>query len=272
MSMTENAANIALANQSLGLLGSEAIVLNGTSVNHEHCTLFFDDSRDEMLVNHPWNWANKVAYAIQTTDPITGDYDNAFTIPTDCLRVLTIENDPLAKYKRRVSTIVTDEGNVPSDWVTATDYLVGQYVTNDDVSYICIVAHTSGDTDDEPGTGATEATYWTSQTTNLKILEVEYIYQVTDVLTYPSYMRMCLVMNLAIRLSSPILQAAASNMLLNFQTSLFGGPKTWGYLNIAKAIDAQEAGGETIKTNKFLSSRRYYVYVVSFLLRTNRTR
>ena len=50
MSMTENAANILLCNESLGLLGADVIELNGTTQNHKYCTIFFDDARDEILV------------------------------------------------------------------------------------------------------------------------------------------------------------------------------------------------------------------------------
>jgi len=252
--MTDNAANVALANESLGLLGAETISVGGTSVNHGHCTTFFDASRDEILVNHIWNWARKRAYAIQTTDRLFGP-DNAFTVPSDCLRVLTIEEDPLAVWNREGSVIITDEGNAAPDYDDdEIDYLAGQYISSDfsddDLTYLVDTAFTSSDEESDLDS------YCTSQGADLKILAVEYIYQVTDVSTYPEFMRQCLVLNLAIRLSSPIIQSLTSQVFLNLQTSLFGGPKTWGYLNIAKAIDAQEAGGETIKTNKFLSSRR----------------
>lgn len=45
-------------------------------------------------------------------------------------------------------------------WTTATAYALDDAVENDGSSYVCISAHTSGDTDDEPGVGATQATYW----------------------------------------------------------------------------------------------------------------
>ncbi len=47
-------------------------------------------------------------------------------------------------------------------WATVTVYAVGSLVTNNNIGYRCIAAHTSGDTADEPGVGATEATYWES--------------------------------------------------------------------------------------------------------------
>ena len=46
------------------------------------------------------------------------------------------------------------------EWTTATGYVVNDCVENDGSGYVCISAHTSGDTDDEPDTGATWETYW----------------------------------------------------------------------------------------------------------------
>jgi hypothetical protein len=51
-----------------------------------------------------------------------------------------------------------------SAWVTATVYTTDQYVSNNSVWYKCLLAHTSGALDDEPGTGVVEATYWTTKT------------------------------------------------------------------------------------------------------------
>lgn len=243
-----------MCNQSLGLLGAAEIVLDGTSVNHGYCETFFEKSRDEILVCHPWNWARKRAYAIQTTDPLFGP-DNAFTIPSDCLRALTIEEDPLAKWNREGSLIITNEGNAAQDYSDdSVDYLAREYLSSDDsgsdLTYLINTAFTSSSETSDL------ATYCTSQGDDYEILKVEYIYQVTDVSSYPAYMDQCLVMNLAIKLCSPIIQGAATNVMTNLQSSLFGGPKVYGYLAMARSTDAQEAGGEIITTNKFLDSRR----------------
>ena len=45
-------------------------------------------------------------------------------------------------------------------WVTSTAYVLNDIVSNNSSSYICILAHTSGATDDEPGVGAVTTTYW----------------------------------------------------------------------------------------------------------------
>lgn len=254
MSMTDSAQNIAMANQALGLLGAEAITLAATTEeNYVHCVTFFDDARDEILTAHKWNFAKKRAYCIQTTDPLFG-YDNAFTPPSDYLKILQIEQDPLAEFEVENALIVTDEGTDAPDWVTETAYIIGEYVSNDSVTYVCIKAHTSGDTDDEPGTGATTATYWTSQVGDYSILEVEYIYQHTTFSTWPVYAKQCLVINLARMLAPAIKQNEKKS--LNLQAMLYGSKKVTGYLDIARSLDAQEGGAIALKTNKWLASRK----------------
>lgn len=71
-------------------------------------------------------------------------------------------------------TDITSYPNYDGAWTTATAYEDdvngdgggsgnsddGSIVLNDGAYYRCILAHTSGDTDDEPGTGATWETYW----------------------------------------------------------------------------------------------------------------
>jgi len=252
--MTDSAQNIALANESLGLLGAEAITVGATTEqNYVYCVTFFDDARDEILTAHRWNFAKKRAFAIQTTDPLFG-YDNAFTPPSDYLKILQIEEDQLAEFEVENALILTDEGTAPSDWADETAYLAGKYISNDDVTYLCIVAHTSGDADDEPGVGADTATYWTSQVGDYSTLKVEYIYQHTTFSTWPVYAKQCLVLNLARMLCSPIKQS--EDVSLNLQAMLYGSRKVTGYLDIARSLDAQEGGAIAIKTNKWLNARR----------------
>ncbi len=252
MSMSETAENIALANQSLGLLGAAEIELNGTTQNHIYCTTFFDDCRDEILASHPWNYARKRAFAIQTTNPLFG-YDNAFTVPSDCLRALTIEGDPAAKFEREGGLILTNEGTAAPDYDDdSVDYLAGQYISSDDsgsdLTYLVNTAFTSSSETTDL------AAYCTSAGGDYEILEVEYIYQVTSVSSYPPFLKWCVVLNLVIKLCAPIKQK--ENSALNFHAMLYGGPKVNGYMGQARSQDAMEGGGQTIKTSKWLAARK----------------
>ena len=162
MSMTDNAANIAVCNQSLGLLGaSEITVGSGTEQNHIYCTTFFDDARDEILAAHRWNFAKKRGFALETTKPLFG-YDNAFTYPTDAIKVWGIDEAPDAIWEPEGALILTDHGDRPKGWATAEIYIVndyvkvtpdawatgvavidGQYLTSGDLIYEVLVNHTT---------------------------------------------------------------------------------------------------------------------------------
>ena len=248
MGMSETASNISLCNQSLGLLGATAIVLNGSTQNHVYCTTFFDDSRDEILAAHKWNYAKKRAFALQTTDPLFG-YDNAFTKPADCLKVWIVEQDPLAKFEVEGGLILTDEGSNPPDYDDdGVVYLAGQYLSYSDVTYLVDTAFTSSDWTTDL------AAYMTTQSGDYQILEIEYVYQATSVDSWPIYMRQCAVYNLALKLAPAIKQDEKA--ALNIQAMLYGSKKVIGYLDFARSIDAQEQGGVVIKTSTWLDARK----------------
>ena len=250
--MDDTAANIALSNQSLGLLGAASITLAATTEqNYIYCSAFLDDARDEIVSAHKWNFAKKRAYAVQTTDPLFG-YDNAFTKPTDCLKLWMIEEAQDAVFEVEGSLILTDEGTVPTAYDDdSVAYLAGEYISSDftdtDLTYSVDTAFTSSDEETDLDS------YCTALALNYEVLKVEYVYQVTDVSTLPIFIRQCVVYNLAIKLSAPIKQNETAAM--NLQAMLYGGPKITGYLDLARSHDAQEAGGTQFVTNTFLDAR-----------------
>ena len=252
MSMTDNAANIAVCNQSLGLLGATEITVGGTTdQNHIYCTTFFDDARDEMLVAHRWNYAKKRAYALETTTPIFG-WNNAFTSPTDAIKVWAIEEAPDAEWEIEGGLILTNEGSAAQAWEVDKEFIAGQYLKSDtsgsDLTYLV----------DTTFTGTVEATdlstNCTVQSGDLDVLAIEYVYQRTDVDAWPISARQALIINLARMLAPAIKQNEDASLKL--QSMLYGGPKTTGYLSIARTIDAQEGGIMSVTTRTLLTSRR----------------
>lgn len=252
MSMADNAANIAVCNQSLGLLGAKAITVGATTtVNYKYCATFFDDARDEMLAAHRWNFAKKRGYALETTQPIFGP-DNAFIYPTDCIKIWAIEDAPDALWEVENNLIITDEGSAALSWELDKEFIAGQYITSDtsgsDLTYLV----------DTTFTGAVEATDLaanaTSQSADLDVLAIEYVYQRTDVDAWPVSVRQTLVLNLARMLVTAIKQK--TEVALRLQQMLYGSPKTTGYLSIARTIDAQEGGIMSVTTRTLLTSRR----------------
>ncbi len=253
MSMVDSSQNIAICNQSLGLLGATAITVGATTEqNYVYCALFFDDARDEILTAHRWNFAKKRAFAIQTTNPLFG-YDNAFTPPSDYLKILQIEEDPLAKFEVENALIVTDDGTAATAYdEDGVDYLAGEYILSDDsgsdLTYLVDTAFTSSSETTDL------STYCTSQGADLETLKVEYIYQHATFSAWPVYAQQCLVINLARMLSSPIKQN--EEVSLSLQAMLYGSSKVTGYLDVARSIDAKEGGAIAIKTTKWLNARR----------------
>lgn len=250
MGVVDTATNISICNEALGLIAAEPIVINTDSTNRTYCETFFARAYKEILASHFWNFATKRVFTVETDSPLFG-YNNAFTIPSDCIRIWTVDDDQSAHYRRIGAVIHTDRGDAPDAWVTATAYIAGQYVLNDDVTYVCILAHTAGDDDEEPGVGANSATYWTSQTDNLKVVPIEYVYDESDLSLWPDYVIQCVVYNLAIKLAPPIKQNEEA--AVNFQKMLLDN--RIGHLSLAKSSDAQESGGSRLVTNTWLRSR-----------------
>jgi len=98
--------------------------------------------------------------------PTAGTLTNADGLPIDGGTTGTL---PIARGGTAAVTAAAARVSlgVPpvSSWATATSYVTttdspNRMVYNDGILYKCVVAHTSGDTDDEPGTGATWQTYW----------------------------------------------------------------------------------------------------------------
>lgn len=230
------------------MLGAKPIVIDTDSTNRTLCERFFEDSRDEVLVYHPWNYATKVGNAIETTVPLFG-YNHAFIMPSDCLRVMKINDEADAKWRRQGNLILTNDGNTPATYSDdSVAYLAGEYITVDDVTYLVDTAFTSSDETTDL------AAYCTTQSGDYEYLSLEYIYQETDLSSYPPFLKKCIIFNLAIYLAPPIKQSEKT--ALDFQAMLYGSKKAVGFIQTACSLDAQEAGGTLITTNTFLDARR----------------
>jgi hypothetical protein len=234
------------------LLGASEISTGDTTdQNHIYCTTYFDDARDEILAAHRWNFAKKPAYALETTSPIF-KWENAFIKPADCIKVWEIDEAQDALWEMENDLIVTNQGSAAQAWEVDKEFIAGQYIKSDtsgsDLTYLV----------DTTFTGAVEATdlstNCTSQAADLDVLAIEYVYRRTDVESWPISARQCLVINLARMLGAPVKQNEKA--ALNLQSMLYGGPKTTGYLSIARTIDAQEGGIMAVTTRTLLTSRR----------------
>jgi hypothetical protein len=113
------ASTVDMCNSALNLLGASTISsLTEDTKNARLCNQRFAPIRDRVFRSHNWNCLIKrVQLAQDSTAPVV-EYSYAYTLPTDCLRVLKIHNgstDSIKSaldYKIEGRKVVTDETTI----------------------------------------------------------------------------------------------------------------------------------------------------------------
>ena len=109
------ASVVNMCNSALNLLGASTITaLTDDTKNARLCNQRYEPVRNRVFRSHAWNCLHKrVQLAQNSTAPVI-EYDHAYALPSDCLRVLKIHNgttDSIADaldYKLEGRNIVTD--------------------------------------------------------------------------------------------------------------------------------------------------------------------
>ena len=109
------ASVVNMCNSALNLLGASTIsALTDDTKNARLCNQRYEPVRNRVFRSHAWNCLHKrVQLAQNSTAPVV-EYDYAYLLPSDCLRVLKIHNgttDSIATsldYKLEGRNIVTD--------------------------------------------------------------------------------------------------------------------------------------------------------------------
>jgi len=106
MASETSICNLALT----GLGDSQILTIDEDSAGAIACKAIFNDMRDEVLREHPWNFAIKrVALALLAEAPVF-EFDNFFQLPGDVLRVLNVgELQENLEWKREGDKIATNE-------------------------------------------------------------------------------------------------------------------------------------------------------------------
>ena len=100
-----------IANAALTLLGERRIdSLEDSTKTARLLKERFTEVRNDTLRAYPWNFATKrAAIPKDVIDPVWG-FDNAYTLPTDCLRLINVNNPGGHPYRIEGRKIVTDIG------------------------------------------------------------------------------------------------------------------------------------------------------------------
>lgn len=98
---------VQIANRAITFLGGDAIAsLEDDTKEGRAAKRMYEQTRDQVLRDHPWNFAVKRAsVSANTTSPVF-EYTNAFDFPNDTLRIIEVDTDEEWAVEGR--QIVTD--------------------------------------------------------------------------------------------------------------------------------------------------------------------
>jgi len=111
------ASDTEIANDALGRLGISPIMeLSDDSKQAQFAKRFFDQTREEVLAARPWTFAIKRQNLSQLSTAPISEWQYAYQLPSDFLRLVQINNDEIEtikfKYAIEGRTIVTDENPI----------------------------------------------------------------------------------------------------------------------------------------------------------------
>lgn len=103
------ASVIDICNRALDKLGQGSITSLGDGTTSANlCNRNYAQTRDQILRDHPWNFAvRRAQLAPSTTEPVWG-FSNRFPLPNDCLRLLEVDNLSTNEYQVEGKAILAD--------------------------------------------------------------------------------------------------------------------------------------------------------------------
>tara|TARA_Y100000004_G_scaffold176018_1_gene216180 strand:+ start:864 stop:1445 length:582 start_codon:yes stop_codon:yes gene_type:complete len=106
------ASVVDICNGALNQLGASTILsLTEDSKNARLCNARYTQIRDSVFRSHPWNCLQKRVQLAADTDTPAWGFTKQYTLPADCLRLLTIL-DYDSDYKVEGRKILTDNSSV----------------------------------------------------------------------------------------------------------------------------------------------------------------
>ena len=115
------ASVVDICNGALNQLGASTILtLTEDSKNARLCNARYTQVRDSLFRSHPWNCLIKRVELARDTEAPSWGFSYQFTLPADCLRVITILNYDY-DYKVEGRKILANHGTVKIQYVARID-------------------------------------------------------------------------------------------------------------------------------------------------------
>ena len=112
------ASVVDICNGALNQLGASTILtLTEDSKNARLCNARYTQVRDSLFRSHPWNCLIKRAELARDTEVPSWGFSYQFTLPADCLRLLTILNYDY-DYKVEGRKVLANHGTVKIQYVS----------------------------------------------------------------------------------------------------------------------------------------------------------
>jgi hypothetical protein len=93
---------VSICNLALSNIGKANIsTLTEASAEARACNQFYEQTRDAFLQSFPWSVAGKTAALAEVTNDKLGRWQRAYMLPTDCLKVRSIQPDPVAPQREQ---------------------------------------------------------------------------------------------------------------------------------------------------------------------------
>lgn len=103
------ASVIEICNRALDKLGQGSITSLGDGTTAANlCNRNYAQTRDQMLRDHPWNFAVRRAQLAPSSSPPSWGFSNRFPLPNDCLRLLEVDGLSTAEYQVEGKSILSN--------------------------------------------------------------------------------------------------------------------------------------------------------------------
>ena len=179
-----------------------------------------------------------------STDPIFG-FSYRFALPSDNLRVLRLGDgaNDWGFWEVENGYILTNYSQSARTYESGQDYIAGQYISEDDVTYSVDTSFTA------TGTFATDAAaYMTTTGGDYRILKVEYVYNLTTISSWSPKLRDAITQKLAIKVATGLTNDPKTKAnLLNEYESLT--------MRKARSVDAMQGRMHPYFKSRWWSTR-----------------
>ena len=111
---TQLVSEVTVCNQALGRLGEYYIMsISEATKLARYCKRFYYTTRDEVLREHPWNFASHRATLTELDNPPEFEWAHAFQLPEDFVRLRRLnswtEFEEFSKWEIEADTLLTDD-------------------------------------------------------------------------------------------------------------------------------------------------------------------